>query len=128
MSPLKNKLHAAVVALTGTGNVKNRLCTAWVDHLADLPDSDLPDTLRDVFESLRARLHTERPVNGEDAVVATIRKMSADDAGRCAEHVVHLFTEALADADNVQLRLVDLGDSAVDDGSRNGVPGFLFKH
>jgi hypothetical protein len=128
MSLLKNKLHGAVVALTGTGNVKSRLCTAWVDHLADLPDSDVPETLRDVFESLRERLHTELPVNGEPAVVATIRKMSADDAGRCAEHVVHMFTEALTDADNVQLRLVDLGETAIDEAGRSAVPGFLFKH
>lgn len=128
MSLLKNKLQAAVVALTGTGNVKHRLSTAWQDHLADLPDEDLPDTLRDIFSTLRAQLHTERPINGESAAVASIRKMSAADAGRCAEHVVHLFTRAIADADDVQMRLVDLGESAVDESARANLPGFLFKH
>lgn len=128
MSLLKNKLQAAVVALTGTGNVKHRLSAAWLDHLADLPDEDLPEKLRDVFSTLRATLHTERPLNGESAAVATIRKMSAADAGRCAEHVVHLFTELLSDAEGTQLRLVELADPAADDTARSNLPGFLFKH
>ena len=53
---------------------------------------DLPDAWREEFASICAELEMVRPLPGETAVQATVRKMSAEQADRCAARIVALVT------------------------------------
>ena len=52
---------------------------------------DLPDALREEFRACHDALTRERPLRGEDAVRATVRKMSNHEADEVACSVVRLF-------------------------------------
>lgn len=84
-------LNAAIVTLVGSGNIKQRLVTAYREGLAPLDASQLPRDVRDSFDSLMTGLTHVRPLAGEDAVSATVRKMSVDEADRWAATVVALL-------------------------------------
>jgi hypothetical protein len=47
------QLEAAVALLSGTGSLRRRLGSAWIDHLARIdPEKDLPGEVRQRFRSL----------------------------------------------------------------------------
>ncbi|MGO9850850.1 MAG: hypothetical protein ACLPTM_04465 [Steroidobacteraceae bacterium] len=52
---------------------------------------ELPEVLREEFRACRDALTRERPLRGEDAVRATVRKMSSCEADELACSVVRLF-------------------------------------
>lgn len=85
-------LRAANLALVSSGNIKQRLATAYREHLVLIDPSQLPREVRETFEALRVGLTQVRPLAGEDAVAATVRKMSNDEAERWASTVVALLT------------------------------------
>jgi len=51
----------------------------------------MPSALRGDFESLHRRMTEVRPMRGETAVAATVRKMSLDEADACAARIVALL-------------------------------------
>ena len=71
--------------------MKDRLNSAWRQCLANIDAEDVPRELRLSFLELSASMQRERPLRGEDAVRATIRKMSNEEAERNAALIVRMF-------------------------------------
>jgi hypothetical protein len=91
MDPVWQKFRAAALVLARSGTLKERLHAAYRCELADLDVEALPDELRRDFIELRDALTREKPLRGEDAVTATIRKLSAQDADDIASRLIDIF-------------------------------------
>ena len=87
------KLHAATLELARGTSLKQRLIVAFSKHLRDLDASELPSALQEQFIAIRQGLQSVRPMPGESAVQATVRKMSAEQADLVAARIVDLFGE-----------------------------------
>ena len=77
--------------LARSGTVKERLQAAYRLQLADIDSEQLPADVRKDFESLRDALTREKPMRGEDAVAATIRKLSSREADELAANLIEIF-------------------------------------
>lgn len=91
MSRVYDRLESATLLLTRSGAIKERLEAAWRQCLANIEADDVPHEVRLQFLELAAQIQRERPLRGEDAVRATIRKMSNDEAERHAGLIVRMF-------------------------------------
>jgi hypothetical protein len=91
MSTTWEQLEGAVLTLARSGAIKDRLADAFRNHLAQLDADDLPDVMRAEFRACHDALTHERPLRGEDAVRATVRKMSNEQADEVACGVVRMF-------------------------------------
>ena len=91
MSTTWEQLEGAALSLARSGPIKDRLAEAYRNHLAYVRAEDLPEALRDDFRTCHDALTRERPLRGEDAVRATVRKMSGTEADELACSVVRLF-------------------------------------
>jgi hypothetical protein len=91
MSTTWEQLESAVLRLARSGTIKDRLADAFRNHLAQLSADALPEALRADFQACHDALTRERPLRGEDAVRATVRKMSNEEADEAACRVVRLF-------------------------------------
>ena len=89
MSRVYDRLESATLLLTRSGAIKERLEAAWRQCLANIEADDVPHEVQ--FLELVAQIQRERPLRGEDAVRATIRKMSNDEAERHAGVIVRMF-------------------------------------
>ena len=87
------RFEAAMSTLVGEGSVKDRLVTAYLEHLDDLESGELPQSLRTRFEDLHTALHAVTPTAMEPCVRATIRKMSKLQAGNHARTIVSLYAD-----------------------------------
>ena len=81
MSSAWENFFAATVVLASAGPIKHRLAEAYREHLADLEEDELPREIRDEFSSLSSAMSCVRPMKGENAIQATVRKMSDLEAG-----------------------------------------------
>src|ERR1700747_1293248 len=91
MSTTWEQLEGAALSLARSGPIKDRLTDAYRKHLALVNADELPDALRADFRACHDALTRERPLRGEDAVRATVRKMSNHEAEELACTVVRLF-------------------------------------
>jgi hypothetical protein len=91
MSRVYDRLESATLLLTRSGAIKERLEGAWRQCLANIDAEDVPHDVRLQFLELTAQIQRERPLRGEDAVRATIRKMSNEEAERHAGGIVRMF-------------------------------------
>ena len=91
MSTTWEQFEGAALSLARSGPIKDRLADAYRNHLAFVNVDQLPDSLRDEFRACHDALTRERPLRGEDAVRATVRKMSNHEADEVACSVVRLF-------------------------------------
>jgi hypothetical protein len=91
MTRVYDRLESATLLLARSGAIKERLSAAWRQCLCTIEPDDLPHELRPRFRELAAQMQRERPLRGEDAVRATIRKMSNEEAERHAALIVRLF-------------------------------------
>ena len=102
MNTTWEQLEGAALSLARSGPIKDRLAEAYRNHLAFVRVDELPDALREEFRACHDALTRERPLRGEDAVRATVRKMSNVEADELACCVVRLYgaivRESLADA------------------------------
>jgi hypothetical protein len=121
MSDHVDRFLTAVSVMTGNGNIKQRLVQAYEDNLQGIECDDLPVAARQSYADLRAMLQSVSPLNGEGAVRATVRKMSANDAEQCARLMVQLLAEVIRYSDSIQKRLPLQTDE------RPLVPPFLVK-
>lgn len=96
MSQLVERFRGAVQVLVADGPVKNRLRTAYAEHLEDLQQVDLPIAGNGDFGELHSALHRVRPVGKIDCVQASVQKMSVREAWWHAQTIVRLYTEVLA--------------------------------
>jgi len=91
MSRVYDRLESATVLLTRSNAIKDRLNDAWRLYLSSIDPDDVPREIRLQFLDLASSMQRERPLRGEDAVRATIRKMSNEDAERHAAQIVRIF-------------------------------------
>ena len=103
------KLQAATVELAKGVALKQRLAVAFSSHLKELDPSELPLELRDECRAVLELLESVRPLRGESAVQATVRKMSVEQADEVARRIVVLFAQ-LALAPEPDLRDADVLD------------------
>ena len=82
MNTTWEQLESAAVSLARSGAIKDRLAEAYRNHLALVNAEELPAALREEFRACHDTLTRERPLRGEDAVRATVRKMSNQRSGR----------------------------------------------
>lgn len=125
MSNHADSIFAAVSALAGNGNIKQRLMYAYEEHLAAIDGSDLPLSLAQTLSELRCRMTRVEPLNGEGSICASVRKMSVDEACECAEMVVRLFGDIIRYNNDTQEMLpLQMGGHAA---AKLPVPPFLVK-
>jgi hypothetical protein len=91
MSRVYDRLEAATFHLARAGAIKERLEGAWRHCLSRIEAEDVPHELRLQFLELSSQVQRERPLRGEDAVRATIRKMSNEEAEHHASVIVRMF-------------------------------------
>jgi hypothetical protein len=92
MSTTFERLQGATLSLSRSAPIKERLTDAFRNHLALIEENELPSELREEFRTLSHEVTRERPLlRGEDALRATVRKLSCDEAEAIASRVVHLF-------------------------------------
>lgn len=91
-------VHLASVALADGSPIKQRLVVAFSKYLAEIDGAELPRPARQELDSIRRELTRVPPLQGESAVMATVRKMSNDEASRQAQRIVRLLG-VLADED-----------------------------
>ena len=88
------RLHAATSELVTSAPIKFRLTEAFCRHLKHVDPAELPVPVRHSFEALCTELQSVRPLRGETAAQATIRKMSDHEAQACAKRIVELWAAA----------------------------------
>lgn len=91
MTRIYDRLESATLHFARSGAIKDRLERAWRQSLASIEADDLPHELRLQFLELASQMQRERPLRGEDAVRATIRKMSNEEAEKHASLIVRMF-------------------------------------
>jgi hypothetical protein len=92
MSTAWEKFQGAVVSLARAGSIKERLTNAYRNHLSAVAEEELPREIREQFHHVCRSLTCERPQRGEDAIRATVRKMSSDEAESIAETLVQMLS------------------------------------
>ncbi len=84
-------LHFATLELVRSTPIKQRLINAYRRHLSSLPEHELPGEVRESFGQVIQALRGVQPLRGEDAVSASVRKMSNQEADECAVLIVEIF-------------------------------------
>ena len=84
-------LHFATLELVRSTPIKQRLVCAYRRYLVSLPVDEIPNEVRDSFGSVMRSLCNVAPLRGEDAVAASVRKMSNQEADDCAAQIVEIF-------------------------------------
>jgi hypothetical protein len=83
--------HFATLELVRSTPIKQRLICAYRRHLAALSEGEVPDSVRESFHQVLRNLRGVQPLRGEDAVAASVRKMSNQEADECAALIVEIF-------------------------------------
>jgi hypothetical protein len=117
MSTAWEQLEGAALSLARSRPIKERLADAYRNHLALVNAEELPDALREEFRACHDALTRERPLRGEDAVRATVRKMSNQQADEVACSVVRLFAALAREAPGETLATPEMLDGALTNGS-----------
>jgi hypothetical protein len=91
MSNVWECFHFATLELVRSAPIKQRLISAYRRYLSCLTLEQLPGEVRDSFGQIMHALIGVLPMPGEDAVVASVRKMSIQEADECAAHIVEIF-------------------------------------
>jgi hypothetical protein len=91
MSSVWECLHFATLELVRSTPIKQRLVVAYRRYLAELPEEALPGEVRESFRQVMRSLRGVQPLRGEDAVTASVRKMSNSQADDCAAQIVEIF-------------------------------------
>jgi hypothetical protein len=86
-----DSLHSATLELVRSTPIKQRLVAAYRRNLAELREEQLPNEARASFAKVMSMLGGVRPQRGEDAAIASVRKMSAQEADDCAALIVEIF-------------------------------------
>ena len=84
-------LHFATLELVRSTPIKQRLVSAYRRHLVSIPQDQLPGEVRESFSYVMATLNGVSPRNGEDAVAASVRKMSSQEADECSALIVEIY-------------------------------------
>lgn len=91
MSNISEHLLAAVCLLVSADSIKRRLVSAYATHLSAIKEDDLPGEVRKDFTEVVNAISYVKPMRGESAVQATVRKMSDNEASRHAARIVEIL-------------------------------------
>jgi hypothetical protein len=128
MSTAWEQLEGAALSLARSRPIKERLADAYRNHLALVNADELPDALREEFRACHDALTRERPLRGEDAVRATVRKMSNQQADDVACSVVRLFAAmAREETALAALAIPEVPPEVLDGALANGSAGARVK-
>ncbi len=83
-------LHQALTHLVSNQPVKQRVTLAFSMLLAHVEALDLPDNLHADYRELMETVQSVRPLTGETAIQATVRKMSPEQTQVIAANLVQL--------------------------------------
>ncbi len=83
--------HFATLELVRSTPIKQRLVSVYRRYLGSLSEDQLPPDVRDMFGQVMRCLRGVQPLKGEDAVAASVRKMSNQEADECAALIVEIF-------------------------------------
>jgi hypothetical protein len=83
--------HFATLELVRSAPIKQRLVCAYRRHLAALRPEQVPEDVRGSYVKVTRALSGVQPLRGEDAVAASVRKMSMQDADDCAALIVEIY-------------------------------------
>ena len=83
--------HFAVLEMVRSTPIKQRLINAYRRHLVLLKPEQIPEEAREPFKLLLKSLCGVTPQRGEEAVVASVRKLSNQEADDCASAIVEIF-------------------------------------
>lgn len=83
--------HFATLELVRSTPIKQRLVCAYRRYLASLSAEDVPSEVRESYAQVMRSLCGVQPLRGEDAVAASVRKMSNHEADECAAQIVEIF-------------------------------------
>jgi hypothetical protein len=86
-----DNLHSATLELVRSTPIKQRLICVYRRYLSTLAAEQLPSEARGTFAQVMRTFTDVQPLRGEDAVVASVRKMSAQQADDCAALIVEIF-------------------------------------
>lgn len=122
MSNHVDRFYAAVSVIVAHGNIKQRLMSAFEDHLALIENDELPVAIKEDFAELRSMMTGVEPFNGEGHIRATVRKMSVDEADRCAHKMLEIYTNLVRlDGDIEDIAPISIGE-------KQRIPPFLIKN
>lgn len=94
MSYRYEKLWLAVLALVGTGSIKERLRNALIGNLLALEPDDFPEQhLKQKFNEIFRGLTSVPATANEGSVEATISKITDDEAKEYAQQIFYLYDE-----------------------------------
>ena len=86
------KLYLSIRELVGTGELRERLASAYISHLSPLSPDDFPEALRGEYRSIYKPLTLQPPEHpGQDKLQSTIDSMSVEEAVDLAHRLVILF-------------------------------------
>lgn len=85
------RFRDAVVVLTGSGPLKQRLADACLKHLGEVELEALPRELRGDFAELNSALRNGSGTGRLNPVAACVLKMSELEAARHAQRIVTIF-------------------------------------
>lgn len=84
-------LHFAVLELVRSTPIKQRLVGAYRRYLVSVAEDQLPAEVRESFKQAMDALCGVEPLRGEDAVTASVRKMSIQEADECSALIVEIY-------------------------------------
>jgi hypothetical protein len=92
MNTTLDLFEAATVSLTRAAPIKDRIADAYRNYLIFVHEEDLPTDVCEEFRALTDTLTRVDPeLRDDDALKATVRKMSNSDAESAASAVVRMF-------------------------------------
>ena len=91
MTSAWENLHSATLELVRSTPIKQRLIAAYRRHLSAVAEDEIPSDVRSIFSQVMRSFTGVQPLRGEDAVVASVRKMSNQEADDCAALIVEIF-------------------------------------
>jgi hypothetical protein len=83
--------HFATLELVRSTPIKQRLICAYRRYLASVSTDEIPSEARESYGQVMRSLCGVQPLRGEDAVAASVRKMSNQEADECAAQIVEIF-------------------------------------
>lgn len=91
MSNMLEHFWAAVFLLVSADSIKRRLVSAYATHLSAINEDELPNEIRKEFSDVVRAISHVKPLRGETAVQATVRKMSDVEASVHAARIVQML-------------------------------------
>jgi hypothetical protein len=95
MTSISECFLAAVRCCSNPEPIKSRLAHAWLGHLDSIDSGQLPEEIRANFIGLRNAMYDRKPLYFESAPLASIRKMSTQEAAAHVQTIVNMYADLL---------------------------------